>query len=212
MGPSHYYDPYDRLAPYYDWMARVMLVPFGGERAFRSRALGALDLAPGTSVLELGCGTGSMTRYLSRAGADVTAVDLSEPMLRRARRKNPGVHFVQADILEFDAGRSFDRVLFSFVLHEMDEPTRERALANAKRHLVPDGLLGLLDFSGDAPAWVDRVFRAYLRVAEPELALELLRDGFEPVLTRAGFQAVHEIKLALGTAKMVISRHGGGER
>ena len=210
--PAHYYDPYDRLAPYYDWMAKVMLVPFGGERSFRRRIIAELDLAPGTSVLELGCGTGSMTRHLSYFGADVTAVDLSEPMLSRARRKNPSVHFVQADMLEFDAGRSFDRVLLSWVLHEMDEATRTRVLSSARRHLAPGGLLGVFDFAGEASPLVDRMFRSYLRLAEPELTIEFLRDGFEPLLRAAGFTPIRSATFALGTTKMVVAERASAVR
>ena len=201
----HHHDPYPWLAPYYDWMARVMLVPFGGERAFRRRALDALDVGPGTRVLELGCGTGSMTRDLLARGARVTAVDLSEPMLARARRKAPGARFVRRDILSWEGEGAHDRVLLSFVLHEMDREIRARALSVAGRALAEGGLLGVLDFAGSAPRPVDDVFRAYLRVAEPEVAADVL-EGLPAEVERGGFEIRRRLPLALGTARMLVAR------
>jgi demethylmenaquinone methyltransferase/2-methoxy-6-polyprenyl-1,4-benzoquinol methylase len=179
--PAHYYDPYDALAPIYDTMARALLFPFGGEKRFRSRATAALDLQPGTRVLELGCGTGSMTALLLSAGASVTSADLSEPMLERARRKAPGATFVRADITQHDFGTDFERVLFSFVLHEMTEDIRVAALRNAARS-APRGLVGVLDFSRPSSAVVRWPLKAYLRVAAPEVTFDFLTRVLESAL------------------------------
>jgi ubiquinone/menaquinone biosynthesis C-methylase UbiE len=214
--PTHWYNPYDRLAPFYDWMARVMLVPFGGEPAFRRKVASLLSVSRGERVLELGCGTGAMTRELVSLGADVTAYDLSEAMLARARRRAPRATFVRGDILSVTETESFDRVLLCFVLHEMDEETRARTLGVARRALRPEGRLGILDFAGHAPAHVDRVFRRYLRLAEPEMAWEILDRGLDDELDRASFRVVTRTRLTLGTTEMILARRfaddvdGGG--
>lgn len=202
--PSHYYDPYHALAPIYDTMARALLFPFGGERRFRSRATAALELKAGTRVLELGCGTGSMTKLLLEAGAVVTSADLSEPMLQRARRKAPGATFVHADITAHDFGTAFDRALFSFVLHEMTFDIRVAALKNAARS-VPDGLIGVLDFASPRSAAVRLPLKAYLKVAEPEVTRDFLERGVEAALEAAGLAVVRAVPLALGSARMVVA-------
>jgi ubiquinone/menaquinone biosynthesis C-methylase UbiE len=205
----HWFNPYDRLAPYYDWMARVMLAPFGGETALRRGVIGELEVAPGQRVLELGCGTGSMTRELLRAGAEVVAYDLSEPMIERARARAPDARYVLGDILEAPADASYDRVLLAFVLHEMGPDVRARALDVARRALAPEGLLGVFDFAGGAPLLIDKAFRAYLRAAEPEMAWELLEDGVAPELESAGLDVVRRRHFALGTTEMLVCRVRG---
>ena len=201
--PSHHYDPYDRLAPFYDWMAWSLLLPFGGEDRFRGRVIEALQLSPGDRVLELGVGTGAMTRRLLDAGAYVTGIDLAEPMLARARRRAPEADLRKADILSFRPGPTFDQVLLAFVLHEMNPIVRRGALATAVRALKPGGRLVVLDFDGQARFPIDPVFRLYLRVAEPEVGRDLLGGGLVRWVAEAGFTDVTRDNLARGTAQIV---------
>lgn len=202
--PEHHYDPYDRLAPFYDWMARSLLLPFGGEDRFRQRVVDALALEPGHHVLELGCGTGAMTRRMLDRGARVTAVDLAEPMLERARARAPEASFVVHDVLTLDLGETVDAVLLAFVLHEMDADTRAGALATARRHLAPGGRLVVLEFADAAPFPIGPVFRAYLKVAEPELAREVLGSRLTDELADAGFAVDPPRWLAAGTARVLV--------
>jgi len=202
---DHHYDPYDRLAPVYDWMAWTLLLPFGGEGRFRDRVVGALGIVPGTRVLELGVGTGAMTRRMVRAGARVTGLDLAEPMLARARRKAPQADLRHADILAFQDPDPFDAALLAFVLHEMDPATRAGALATATRCLRPGGRLVVLDFDGRAPFPIDPVFRLYLRVAEPEVGRDLLDGGLLRAVEQAGFVVSERMALARGTAQVLIA-------
>lgn len=81
-------DLYDRLGPAYD-LAAMMFNPWG-ERRMRRRAVDLLDLHPGDTVVELGCGTGMNHPLLARAvGPDghVVGIDLSAGMLERAQRR-----------------------------------------------------------------------------------------------------------------------------
>lgn len=97
------------------------------------------------TVLDLGAGTGRVTRLVAPRAQLTVAVDLSEEMLGRARdalRGIPGVHLVLADMRELSLGRVFDLVLAGndpFV-HLASDSDRQRALAMAARHLRPGGL------------------------------------------------------------------------
>ena len=74
------------------------------------------DLLPAVTrerVLDIGCGQGRMSRYLSRLGADVTGVDISAAMLDKARAAGPeGIAYVRADVTRHPAawwdGQPFD--------------------------------------------------------------------------------------------------------
>src|SRR5687768_17004452 len=90
LGPSLY-----RLA------SRLMFAPFGGLEEIRRRALDTLDLRPGTSVLELGCGPGEITAALVARRVRVDAVDQSEAMLRAAAERVPDARFERADVRRY---------------------------------------------------------------------------------------------------------------
>jgi ubiquinone/menaquinone biosynthesis C-methylase UbiE len=79
--------------------------------------LGVLDPRVGESVLDLGCGTGRMAELAAGAGAAVSACDLSDAMLTRARRRL-SEHAVRIDRmdaqrLDYEAG-AFDAVVATF--------------------------------------------------------------------------------------------------
>lgn len=88
--------------------------------------------------LEIGCGTGKNTVWLMEKAASVTAVDLSEEMLEKARAKITATHvqFVQADITQpwSFAVTQFDLVGFSLVLEHIEllNPVLQKAAAALK--------------------------------------------------------------------------------
>ena len=78
--------PYDRMAQVYDrWMAHDG-APYEQWCDFIDAACRSHDTEVRT-ILEIGCGTGSMTRMLYQHGYEVTGVDTSEAMLEQARQK-----------------------------------------------------------------------------------------------------------------------------
>jgi ubiquinone/menaquinone biosynthesis C-methylase UbiE len=76
---------------------------------------------PGGTLLEVGCGTGTHAIALARAGFRVTAVDLVESAIRRAREKarqaNVAVDFRQGDLTQLDLGGPYDCLLDVGVYH-----------------------------------------------------------------------------------------------
>lgn len=98
-------------------------------------------LRPGAVVLEIGCGTGVITSYLYRSGADITAIDLSPDLLARAQQKEwpDSVRFKigNAEDLEF-GDETFDAVVGSSVLHHLDI---DRSLGEIRRVLKPGGAM-----------------------------------------------------------------------
>lgn len=102
----------------------------------------ATRIAPGQSVLELGCATGRMTAAFIAAGASVVAVDRSAAYLERARgRSLSGVEWVQHDIETFASERRFDHLVATNVIHELADPVA--FLARGRDHLAASGELHL---------------------------------------------------------------------
>ena len=72
---------FDAIAPRYDLVNRIMT--FGLDVRWRRRAVRALDVGPGATVVDLACGTGDLCREVTAAGFRAVGVDLSLGMLRR---------------------------------------------------------------------------------------------------------------------------------
>jgi len=91
----------------------------------------------GERILDLGCGTGTLTAEIARQRAIVTGVDRSAEMIASAREKYDGVRFEVADGQELRYESEFDAVFSNAALHWM--PRAEDVLRGVERALVPGG-------------------------------------------------------------------------
>lgn len=126
-------------------------------------------IAPGTRVLDVGCGVGRWSTMLATRGAEVTGIDLSPTMIEEARQraKVKGVEsrcrFLVQDLAQLDTGAKFDLIVGVTVLqHILDPQALREAIQRMSEHLAPGGRMVLLEA---APARVakrcdTKVFRA----------------------------------------------------
>lgn len=115
-----------------------------------------LEVAPGTSVLDIGCGVGRWSRRLARRGALVTGIDLSPTMVAEARRRaraegvSERCDFQIGDVTELDLPGRFSLVLGITVLqHLLAEGQLDAAVHRLARHVAPGGRLVLLEAAPD---------------------------------------------------------------
>lgn len=127
---------YNSFAPYYDLVM--------GDRTNEALLLRRLirQHAPrAKTLLELGCGTGSLVRVLSRSYACL-GVDRSPQMVAKARRKVPGARFAVGDITSFRQAEQFDVVICAFdtLNHVLSYRQWQAVFQVAQRHLNPGGV------------------------------------------------------------------------
>ncbi|MFD7021731.1 class I SAM-dependent methyltransferase [Promicromonospora sukumoe] len=138
------------LLPFYDAFTRLSRV-----RPLHDRAAALADVAPGESVLDLGCGTGNLSLAVLRAqpAARVTGLDPDAAALRvaarKASRRRVPLTLVQgfADRLPVDDG-SLDHVVSALALHHVPDEARVRFGQEAYRALRPGGTVTIVDFGG----------------------------------------------------------------
>lgn len=146
----------------------VWLLTRGRERAFRQAELAPLRLRRGESVLDVGCGTGSLALEAKRqvGPGSVLGVDASPEMIARAARKAKRtgleVEFATApaQALPFGDGR-FDVAMTSMMLHHLPRSSRGQCIREMRRVVKPGGRLLLVDF--EAPARPEGGFLARFR-------------------------------------------------
>lgn len=138
---------YDRIARTYSTLEPLYLV----FPPARRRAVVALGLKPGDTVLEIGAGTGRNFPYLVEAvgpSGTVIGVDASPGMLAEARKlieRNgwSNVELLQQDATQLEVDREVDGVLFSLSYSAMPEP--RPALARAWQRLRPSSRVVVMD-------------------------------------------------------------------
>jgi demethylmenaquinone methyltransferase/2-methoxy-6-polyprenyl-1,4-benzoquinol methylase len=134
---------FDRIAPVYDVMNRVMTA--GLDQRWRRATVRAI-VEPGDRVLDAACGTGDLAIIAAKAGGDVTGLDFSARMLERARRKAPDLDWMRGDLLALPfEDESFDAATVGFGVRNVADLSG--ALEQLRRVLKPGGRLGILEIT-----------------------------------------------------------------
>jgi len=175
------------------------LAPFGEAAIARARP------AAGERVLDIGCGCGASTLAIAAAvgpGGAVLGVDVSTPMLARARERAagfPAIQFARADASTYAFDGSFDLAFSRFGVMFFDNP--RAAFANLRRALRLTGRMAFVCWrSLEENHWMAVPFQA-VREAFPSLPVPVWRgvpgplafadpDDVRRILSDAGFAAV----------------------
>lgn len=192
-------EEFNRLAPFYDALVRVLAFLIGGsERRFRQRVVSLIGLRRGDHVVDVACGTGTlatmMAGYVGPEG-QVVGIDFSPRMIELARRKAtmPQLTFRQAQAEDIPyPGGSFDKATITYGLHEMFRAGRRKTLDEIHRVLKPGGRLIVVDIH-EPRSWFRRaVFRLWM-LLEGATAKDLLASDLLAEIKAAGFEDVHQV-------------------
>jgi ubiquinone/menaquinone biosynthesis C-methylase UbiE len=143
----------EKMVDSYD--AYMRRVTFGRERRLREMTVSLAQVHPGDRILEVGCGTGTLTMAArQKAGTTGSAfgIDLIPGMIELCRQKaaqaNLDITYQVGSMAEipFPADR-FDVVLCSFMIFHMSAGVRSKGLAEVRRVLKPGGRLLIFDLS-----------------------------------------------------------------
>ncbi|HAB15727.1 MAG TPA: bifunctional demethylmenaquinone methyltransferase/2-methoxy-6-polyprenyl-1,4-benzoquinol methylase UbiE [Verrucomicrobiales bacterium] len=187
--PGKYYVPSDAradrvadlfatIAPRYDLINDLQSL--GLHRWWKRRMIRLAQIQQSDQALDVCCGTGDVAFQMAAAGAEVTGVDFSEPMLSVARSRGAKlgsqVRFLRGDALALPfSDSSFDVLTISYGLRNLAD--WEAGLKEFKRVLKPGARLLVLDFGKpDLAAWRWLYFQ-YLRHGVPRFGRWFFGDA-----------------------------------
>lgn len=185
----------DHAARVYDLFEPVLLL--GKQAEYDTAIVTLLDLKKEDRVLDIGCGTGVLTKMIADRlnpgkGGLSMGIDAAAGMIRVARKKrgNPACRFetAAAEDLPFE-NESFDSIVSSLFFHHVPLDLKEKALSEAYRVLRPGGKLIIADmhipstFMGRLVSHVSRWF-----FMQPQIG-ENIRGVMPSVIERAGFKS-----------------------
>ena len=161
---------FDGVAKRYDFMND--LLSLGQTKAWRKKATAIIAPRPGMKILDIAAGTGSSSRPLADAGAEVIPADFSQGMLDAGKKRHPDLPFTLADALNLPFKENeFDVTTISFGLRNTHDVTK--ALQEALRVTKPGGRLVVVEFSHPTNKFFRTVYMKYLMGFLPKAARRL---------------------------------------
>lgn len=125
--------------------------PFAGYRRLMKEIFELVAVKPGAKILDLGFGTGVLTRMFFEAGLSVAGVDFSEKMCAIASERMPGARLICADFAsglpaELE-GETFDFIVSTYAFHHIPEKQKAKHLRDLLKALNLGGALVIGDIS-----------------------------------------------------------------
>jgi ubiquinone/menaquinone biosynthesis C-methylase UbiE len=215
-------DTYRKKAKHYDITSRLYPVPGYPQRGQRLRAVHALGLRAGASVIDIACGTGLNFPLLQEVigpGGRIVGVDLTDAMLARAQERIEtngwsNVSLVQSDAAGFSFPAGVDAILSTYALSQV--PECQAVIAHGAAALSGGGRWAVLDLKvpDSTPRWLTQLGTATVR---PFAGIDewMARRPWQAI--RAAMQAelaeVSWTELFFGTAFLAAgSRNSGAGR
>jgi ubiquinone/menaquinone biosynthesis C-methylase UbiE len=210
---------YRKKAKHYDITSRLYPVPGYPQRTQRLRAVQALGLRPGDTVVDMACGTGMNFRLLEKVvgpGGRIVGVDLTDAMLARAQDRIAtnswrNVSLVQADAAGFDFPAGVNAILSTYAMTQV--PECAEVIAHGAEALSAGGRWVVLDLKvpGSTPKWLAQLGTAAVR---PFASIDewIMRRPWEAIRAamREELADLSWTELFLGTAFLVAGSRGPG--
>jgi ubiquinone/menaquinone biosynthesis C-methylase UbiE len=205
---------YDFLTPLYDIVMKLTT----RETAFKGQLIKQAGIRGKAKVLDIGCGTATLTIGLKKAypRAEVTGLDGDPKILgianRKAQRGGIRIEFVEALSVDMPFPDShFDRVISSLFFHHLNRENKEKTLLQIRRVLKPDGELHIADWGSPTNIFMRAASRAIMLLDGAETTGDNFNGLLPGIVENAGFHQVEEtaaFNTAFGTIRILKATRG----
>ena len=178
-------------------------------RKLRHEVASMVDLRPDARLLDVATGTGAQAFAFAGKAREVVGIDLSEAMLRIARRKNrfPNVTFQRADAADLPfEDESFDASCVSFALHEMPSSVRERVVREMARVTKPGGSVSVVDYALPRNHVAASLAYRVIKLYERDHYASFVKSDLAALLKSVGIEVLARRPALLGMAQVMTGR------
>ncbi|BAW95970.1 methyltransferase, UbiE/COQ5 family [[Synechococcus] sp. NIES-970] len=196
----------------YDTISRLAALTVGGETRFRNLALQGLTGNKQIKILDLCCGAGQTTQFLTRYSDQVTGLDISPLAIERAKKNVPQATYVVGAAEKMPLpDNQFDLVHTSAALHEMTPTQLTQIFQEVYRILKPGGIFTFIDLHQPSnPLFIPSLY-TFMFLFETDTAWQMIKADLGARLTTTGFELLKQEQYAGGSLQMIQSRKPGNE-
>lgn len=186
---------YSGSEKYYDDIYSAMGKDYAAEAYKVYQFVQKYKQSAGNTLLDVACGTGTHAGFLSQY-YEVTGTDLSNRMLKVARKKHPEIQFLVGDMRSLHLGRKFDAVtcLFSAIGYMKTKADLRKAVKSMSSHLLAGGVLLVEPWFSKEQWQVGRV--SINRVEKPDIKVVRMA-----LARKRGRVSVLEFQYLIGTSR-----------
>lgn len=172
----------ERTIKYYDRIANAY-IKSGGAVVLKNKINRFVELLPGRKILDVACGPGHDTDYLSRMGFNCLGIDLSKKMIQLARQNFKG-KFKIMDFFNLKLKNdSFDGMWCSSILVHIKRGDLPKLLENSRKVLKNNGILGIITAQKQKRVRKQDDTRMYTVFEKKELGHYLEKAGYKILIS-----------------------------
>ena len=172
----------------------------------RKKTVAMTGAGEGAEILDVATGTGKQAFAYAKNGYKVTGIDLSEDMLKIARKHNKYQNLKlesgDATKLPFEDNR-FDVTSISFGLHEMPSDIREKVMSEMVRVTKPGGTVMAVDYGLPKNKSIRWAAYNFIKLYESKYYPGFIKNNFHALLEKHGVKIEAERGVMLGAGRII---------
>jgi ubiquinone/menaquinone biosynthesis C-methylase UbiE len=199
-------DYYPYIKGFFKKWARIYDVIIFLLAGIRGKVVETTAAGKGAEVLDVATGTGKQAFAFAKKGFSVTGIDLSDDMLKIAR-KNNRYHNVKleagdATTMNFPENR-FDVASVSFALHDMPPSVGEKVLKEMVRVTRPGGTITVVDYDLPKNKFIKNLAYMMIKAYESKYYPPFINNNLPALMEKSGIKIEKERKVLFGTGRII---------
>lgn len=122
-----------------------------------------LEKTNGKKILDIGCGTGTLSEYIANQGFIVDAIDFSEEMLKIAKSKIKNVNFIQMDMRNININEKYNGIILAYSLFHISKKEVKKVIPKYYDLLKENGVMLIILQEGEGEKYVDETLENGLK-------------------------------------------------